>query len=798
MKRYMIVILMVVMSFSLSACNTDEKDKDIVNDIVCNENETLVGEDCVPNVTLECEDGTSILGDICVDDKIINFRNSLSDFGDVYANVTTNYTIDDTTIVRIEKVSGALEDSYVYTASFKSYAFTTTYILLVSYDGNIEGFEVLENGEHESFGGLLSSPEFKDNVIGLTYEEGIESSFDGIAGSTMTSDRFKDSLTKVLGFHKLIILEIEPVIVDPEVYCDVADTDCIEIIEELLATMTIAAKAAQMVQAERGSITLQEVKEFGIGSILSGGGSHPSDYTNSADVWYNMYSSFQNKALESEFGIPLIYGIDAVHGNNNLYGATIFPHNIGLGAANDPELMFRIGEAVTRETKVTGINWNFAPALSVVQNIRWGRTYEGFSENPEIHMNLTYQTIMGMQQLGFSATAKHFFGDGGTFNGIDQGNTTGNEAELRALHLLPYYEAIRADVDTIMITYSSINGEKMHGFDYWINDVLKDEMGFEGFIISDWNAVDQIQGQTKYEKVVNSVNAGVDMLMEPNDWRNVINHIINGVNNEDISIERMDDAVRRILQIKYKNGLFDNPLDRLSVEDNLYTQEHQDLAREAARKSLVLLKNTNDVLPLAKGENIYITGPGADHIGLMSGGWTTWWQGNSDDLFIVGTSIKDALHDVLTVNGAGITSEYSNANTVVIVLAETPYAEGVGDTNNPSLTTGNAHAENAAALQLAATAKADGKVVIGILLSGRPLILGDHINHFDGFIAAWLPGSEGGLAISDVLFGDYDFTGKLPFTWPKDVSQLGYNSNDENYDPNSVMYPYGYGLSYLE
>ena len=581
---------------------------------------------------------------------------------------------------------------------------------------------------------------------------------------------------------------------NPDIYCVTSDDTCIEAVEVLINTMTLREKVGQMIQAERGNISEAQVEEYGIGSILSGGGSHPWKYDNTVQEWYNMYKGYQEAALDSTSGIPLIYGIDAVHGNNNLYGATIFPHNIGLGAANDPALMYKIGRVTAEEMLVTGINWNFAPALSVVQNIQWGRTYEGFSENSLIHQNLTAQIILGMEENGVSATAKHFVADGGTANGQDQGNVLQTEETIRAIHLVPYYDAIDAGVDTIMISYSSINGAKMHGSDYWINDVLKDEMGFEGFIISDWNAIHQLPG-SYYQQIVASVNAGVDMLMEPYDWENCFNTLLDAVLNGAVTEERLDDAVRRILTVKHERGILDNPLYQLD-ESNLYTQEHQDIAREAVRKSLVLLENNNNSLPLTKDQKIFVTGPGANHVGLQSGGWTTYWQGNGNADIGVGIGIRDAMAAVLSLTSGSIVNTYQEADTVIVVLAENSYAEVSGDNGSLTLTTGNAHAGNTAALQLAADAQAAGKNVVGILLSGRPLLLGDNMQHFDSFIAAWLPGSEGGNGISDVLFGDYDFTGKLSFTWPVDITQIGYTSNEENYNESSVMYPFGYGLDY--
>lgn len=595
---------------------------------------------------------------------------------------------------------------------------------------------------------------------------------------------------------------------DEYYYCEDQDDACLAIIENYIQTLTLSEKAGQMIQAERGNISPYEVKTYNIGSVLSGGGSHPNGFGSTVDEWYTMYTNYQEAALESSGGIPIIYGIDAVHGNNNLYGATIFPHNIGLGAANDPNLMYRIGKATAEEMLVTGINWNFAPAFSIVQNIRWGRTYEGLSENPEIHDNLAQSMILGLEENGVSATAKHYLGDGGTVGGQDQGNVVMTEAEVRGLFLSPYIEAIEAEVDTIMISYSSINGTKMHGSEYWIQEVLKDELGFRGFIISDWEAIHQLQGSFK-DQITQTINAGVDMLMEPIQWKSAHGFIIEAVNDGQISESRINDAVRRILTVKHYRGILDDPTYQID-ESNLYSQEHQDLAREAVRKSLVLLENNNDSLPLTKDQKIFVTGPGANSVALQNGGWSTNWQGAypnfwdySGTLFTnaqlgVGIGIKDAMNDVLMSNSGSLVNNMSEADTVIVVLAETPYAEYNGDNGSLTLTSGNAHPDNAAALAVAAQAQAAGKNVVGILISGRPLLITNELSNFDSFVAVWLPGSEGGNGISDVLFGDYDFTGTLPMTWPATLSQVGITSNDDDYDSKSVLYRYGYGLSYVD
>ncbi|TNF06987.1 MAG: hypothetical protein EP317_05635 [Bacillota bacterium] len=575
-------------------------------------------------------------------------------------------------------------------------------------------------------------------------------------------------------------------------------------VEDLLSSMTIEEKVGQMIQGERSSVSPSDIREYNLGSVLNGGGSIPGD---DIDDWFRMYVLYQLGAKESSSGIPIIFGTDSVHGNNNLLNATLFPHNIGLGAANDPELMRRIGEVVAIETRLTGISWTFAPAVSIAQDARWGRTYESLSENTALVSGLVASFIEGLQDAGVSGSAKHFVADGGTLNGIDQGNAVMTEEQIRAIHLPPYQEAIDAGVDTIMISYSSINGLKMHGSEYWIQTVLKDEMGFEGFIISDYDAIHQLPG-SHYDQVVDSINAGIDMLMEPHDWKTAYNDILAGYQNGDIEESRINDAVRRILTIKYKRGLFTEDIFRYQPE-YLADEAHLEIAREAVRKSLVLLQNDNDSLPLTKNEKIAIVGPGANDFGLMFGGWSLGWQGAVDPQSgqpagfgqfrkeARATTIYDGFVEALSGSEGSIVSDVSEADTVIVVLAETPYAEYHGDDTNLGITTGRrAHPGNAAAIQIAQEAQAAGKNVVGILLSGRPLLVGDILQHFDSFIAAWLPGSEGGHGIADVVFGDYDFTGKTPFVWYFDATKFGQNSNSLNYNPEDYLFPYGYGLNY--
>ncbi|TVP97272.1 MAG: glycoside hydrolase family 3 protein, partial [Acholeplasmatales bacterium] len=492
-----------------------------------------------------------------------------------------------------------------------------------------------------------------------------------------------------------------------------------DFVETLLATLTLEEKVGQMLQAEEKYVTPQDVTQYNIGSILSGGGSHPHHYTDDVDVWYEMVSRYQTAALASSSQIPLLYGTDAVHGHNNVYGATIFPHNINLGMANDADLITRIGEATAREMKVTGIHWNFAPAVSVVEDIRWGRTYEGFSENVAIHQNLVRAYVEGLQAHDVLATAKHFVADGGTEGGQDQGNAIMSEEAVRAVHLPPFIEAIEGGVSAIMISYSALNGERMHGSHYWITEVLKEELGFAGIVLSDWNAIYQLHGDF-YQQVVTAVNAGIDMLMLPYAWQAAHGILVDAANRGDVTIERIDDAVRRILRVKYAHNLFDDPFHRLDAETYFATDAHKELAREAAAKSFVLLENQG-VLPLTGSEAVYLTGPAHHNIGYLSGGWTIHWQGTDAVYFGTGQTIYDAMKERIKDEAGQIVYSVGAADVVIVVFTEVPYTEWFGDTNQPALFGGLAHPGNQAAYQEALEAKSAGKTVIGVIASGRPL-----------------------------------------------------------------------------
>lgn len=565
-------------------------------------------------------------------------------------------------------------------------------------------------------------------------------------------------------------------------------------VADLLGRMSLDEKVGQMTQAERNAVSTADLTNFRIGSLLSGGGSAPSP--NNATSWANMYDDFQRAAMATPLGIPMIYGVDAVHGHNNVVGATIFPHNIGLGATRDPVLAQRIGRATAEEVSGTGIDWDFAPCLCVARNDRWGRTYESFGETPQDATSMTTM-ITGLQGARLSdpgsvlATAKHWIGDGGTTNGTDQGNTQVSEAELRATHLPPFREAIAKGVGSVMITYSSWNGTKLHGHKYLITDVLKNELGFSGLVVSDWNAIDQIDGQPGFTaaEVRDSINAGLDMVMVPAAWRQFITYLKQEVQAGRVPMSRIDDANRRILTKKFELGLFEKPLTDRTYTPTVGNAAHRALAREAVRKSQVLLKNQNGVLPLSKtSSKIFVAGKSADDIGHQSGGWTISWQGGSGPV-TPGTTvlqgIRSAVSSSTTVtynrNGTGIDGTYQAA---VAVIGETPYTEGAGDRPGGM----GLDAEDIATLN---TLRATGVPVVVVLVSGRPLDIAAQLPQWHALVAAWLPGTEGN-GVADVLFGDHKPTGTLPFTWMQSASQQPINVGDGK----APLFPYGSGSQF--
>ena len=565
-------------------------------------------------------------------------------------------------------------------------------------------------------------------------------------------------------------------------------------VNDLLSRMSLDEKIGQMTQAERGAVTNAQITQFRLGSLLSGGGSAPSP--NTATGWANMYDSFQNAALATPLRIPLIYGVDAVHGHNNVSGATIFPHNIGLGATRDPVLVQNIGRATAEEVSGTGIDWDFAPCLCVARNDRWGRTYESFGENPDLVSSMA-TVVTGLQGSSLAApgsvlaTAKHYVGDGGTTGGVDQGNTQITEAELRAIHLPPFRAAVQRGVGAVMISFSSWNGAKLHGQSFLITTVLKGELGFSGFVISDWNGVDQLDGQLGLTaaEVRTAVNAGIDMVMVPDAWQSFISMLRAEVQAGRVSMARIDDANRRILTKKFELGLFERPLTDRSFTGSVGSAAHRTLARQAVRESMVLLKNTGNVLPLAtSGGKIFVAGKTADNIGLQSGGWTISWQGGSGAT-TAGTSILQGIRNTVSPSttvtfnqtGSGIDSSYRVA---IAVIGETPYAEGMGDRpGSMSLDTTDLNTLN--------NLRGAGVPIVVVLVSGRPLDIAAQLPDWSGLVAAWLPGSEG-QGVADVLFGVAQPTGKLPMTWMASAGQQPINDGDGK----APLFPFGFGLSY--
>ncbi len=565
-----------------------------------------------------------------------------------------------------------------------------------------------------------------------------------------------------------------------------------ERVEQLLSQMNLDEKIGQMTQAERNALTsISDIKTYFLGSLLSGGGSSPS--TNSAQSWADMYDLFQQAALQTRLKIPMIYGIDAVHGHNNVFGATIFPHNIGLGCTSNPQLIQEAARVTAEEVSGTGIDWTFAPCIATVRDERWGRTYEGFGETAELSISMADAMVRGYQGTILSdngnilACAKHFLGDGGTFGGDDQGNVIADEQTIRQLHLQGYVSAINAGVKSIMVSYSSINGQKMHGSTYWITDVLKGELGFKGFVVSDWQGIDQLPGDYKSD-IQNSINAGVDMVMVPNNFKEFIQFLKELVNENKVSIDRINDAVRRILTVKFELGLFEKPFTDRSFTSTVGSTQHREVARRCVRESLVLLKNQNNILPLSKNlTRIHIAGKNAIDIGNQCGGWTISWQGGSGDITL-GTSIYHGIKaavsssTIITYTYEGINSD--GADVGIVVVGETPYAEGNGDSQNLELDQQDLTTIN--------NFKNAGIPYIIVLVSGRPMIIDNVLEDCDAFVAAWLPGTEG-QGIADVLFGDYNFTGKLSHSWPRSMNQIPINFGDTNYDP---LFPYGFGLTY--
>ncbi len=567
---------------------------------------------------------------------------------------------------------------------------------------------------------------------------------------------------------------------------------------DLLSQMTLDEKIGQMTQVDMNAMKDKaDLAKYFIGSMLSGGDSDPAEIT--PEGWRKSCDEFQTWALKTRLKIPLIYGIDCVHGHNNVDGAVIFPHNIGLGASRDARLVEKASRITAQEVAGTGMHWAFAPCVAVAQNERWGRTYESFSESPEVVSLLGAAAVRGFQsrlQNNFVlACAKHYAGDGGTKDGIDQGNTICDEATFRKIHLAPYIDAVKAGTCSIMVSYSSWNGQKMHAHKYLLTDVLKNEFGFRGFLISDYAAIDQLSPDYK-SAIEKSINAGLDMAMIPNgpgqknNYVDYITALKELVAEGRVPQSRIEDAARRILRTKFQMGIFARPYANPELMAQVGSPAHRRVARQCVRESLVLLKNENHALPLSKKlKRLAVAGKAADDLGIQCGGWTISWQGKTVQVTSGGTTILAGLRQVAP-RGTEITfsadaANLNGADAVIVVVGEQPYAEMKGDRADLSLSV-----EDAA---LVSRAKQAGAPVITVLLSGRPLVLGKALEDSTALVAAWLPGTEG-AGVADVLFGRSKPVGKLPRTWPRSNDQLGITKADPG--AANALFQFGYGLNY--
>jgi len=589
-------------------------------------------------------------------------------------------------------------------------------------------------------------------------------------------------------------------------------------VQQLLSNMTLAQKVAQMIQPEIKDVTPEDMRRYGFGSYFNGGGSFPNNNKHSTpqdwiDLAEAMYQASIDDSLDGS-SIPTMWGTDAVHGHNNVIGATLFPHNIGLGATNNPALIEKIAKATATEVMATGIDWVFAPTVATVRDDRWGRTYESYSEDPKIVKDYAEAIVHGLQgRVGTDflsddrviSTVKHFIGDGGTVAGDDQGNNISSEQALFDIHAQGYVGGLTAGAQSVMASFNSWHGEKLHGHRYLLTDVLKGKMGFDGFVVGDWNGHGQVEGCSN-ESCPQAANAGLDIYMVPTGaWKPLLENTIAQVEQGIIPITRIDDAVTRILRVKFRAGLFDKPSPanrKFSGKMSLIgSEDHREIARQAVRESLVLIKNEKQILPLSPKMNILLTGDAANNIGKQSGGWTITWQGTNNENadFPGGSSIYDGFAEHVNAAGGQIQlsddgSYQGKPDVAVVVYGEEPYAEGHGDRDNLLYQQGNK-----TDLFLLKKLKAQGIPVVSIFISGRPMWMNPEMNASDAFVAAWLPGSEG-KAIADVLFTDkkgksqHDFKGKLSFSWPDSPTQT-VNRFDEDNQP---LLPYGYGLQYGE
>ena len=571
----------------------------------------------------------------------------------------------------------------------------------------------------------------------------------------------------------------------------------------LLATLTLEQKVGQMIQGEISEVTPEDLRKYGLGSVLNGGGSFPSGNKHATvEDWLQLANDYylaSTDTSEGNAGIPVMWGTDAVHGHNNVIGATIFPHNIGLGAAADPTLVAAISAATAREVKATGIDWVFAPTVAVAQDYRWGRTYESYSSDPALVASYAGGMVEAMQQEGILATAKHFVGDGGTHTGEDRGDTRLPLDVLLSEHGAGYGPAIDAGVMTVMASFNRWNGEKVHGNKQLLTDVLRGDLGFEGFVVSDWNGIGEVAGCTD-DSCPKAINAGIDMVMVPEDWLSALENIVAQVKSGEITESRIDEAVLRILTVKFASGLMERGLPSEAVasyRDQIGHPDHRQLARDAVRRSLVLLKNENQLLPLDPRGNYLVVGAAADNIGMQSGGWTISWQGtgNQNTDFPGGTSIYEGIRAQVTAAGGrvfreGLVPEGVALDAVIAVYGETPYAEMQGDIDTLAW-----QQPNFTDLSLISSYADAGLPVVSVLISGRPLWVNREINASSAFVAAWLPGSEG-EGVADVLLRDkagavqFDFVGRLPMAWPA----ADINADGHELPVRAYAFERGYGL----
>jgi beta-glucosidase len=583
---------------------------------------------------------------------------------------------------------------------------------------------------------------------------------------------------------------------------------------DCLSKMTLPEKEGQMTQVEKNAFSMtgnsiSDITTYFIGSVLSGGGGGPNGAGGTATQWADMVDNFQSYALQTRLGIPLIYGADAVHGHNNVYGATLFPHNIGLGAMHDPTLITQVEQVTRDEVLGTGVRWTFAPCVCTPQDIRWGRTYEGYSEVPSDNATNGAAAIVGFQgsngALGptnILATAKHFIGDGHTAWGtgspyLNEGDDQITEQQLDTIDLPPYQSAVSNKVGSVMISYSSWNGVKDHANQYLITTKLKGtgtdsygtpDLGFQGFVVSDWQAINQISSDYNYD-VRTAINAGIDMIMVPDDYKTFISTLDSEIKAGNIPMSRIDDAVTRILTAKFALGLFTQPNTNHSYTPNVGSAAHRAVARQAERESLVLLKN-NGVLPLSKtgSYTLVVGGDHADNLGYQLGGWSISWQGGSGTTTI-GTTLWQAIQQAglsssVKLNFVGTrTRGHYRGDVGIVAVGETPYAEGNGDTNTLALSSTDA-------TEVSDVCSRVTKCLV-LLFSGRPIIINTQLNQSSAFVAAWI-GSTEGEGITDVLFGDYGFRGKLTYTWPNSVTQEPCNQNN---GCTGTLFPYGYGIT---